>query len=78
MFVIHTWLGLDLGVVMAVAVELNTVGIVSDWPWKDRSFIPYKNILPFITLIDLKTTLIHSKLKKKNWNQYFMEDYFTL
>jgi hypothetical protein len=35
------------------------------YSYRDGSFIPYKNILPFITLIDLKTTLIHSKLKKK-------------
>lgn len=33
--ILHTWLGLDLGVVIAVAVELSTVGIVSDWPWND-------------------------------------------
>lgn len=41
MFVIHTWLGLDLGVVIAVAVELNTVGIISDWPWNDLRTIQF-------------------------------------
>ena len=37
----HTWLGLDLGVVIAVAVVLNTVGIVSDWPWNDLCTIQF-------------------------------------
>lgn len=34
-----TWLGSDLGVVMDVAVELRTVGMISEWPWKLRRTI---------------------------------------
>lgn len=36
------------------------------YSYKDGSFIPYTNSLPFITLIELKSTLIYRESKNTN------------
>lgn len=47
------------------------------YSYRDGSFVPYKNILPYITLIELKSTLIHRKLKNNNIGNLWYRLFYT-